>query len=57
MMSNGPILVISDTHFGFEDESAARFQHFMTHLTNSVQSGQLTIKKSREQSDDAAGRR
>jgi len=56
-MSNGPILVISDTHFGFEDESAVRFQHFMTHLTNSVQSGQLTIKKSREQSDDAAGRR
>ncbi len=53
-MSDGPILVISDTHFGFETESAARFQRFMTYLTNSVQSGRLIVKTSNEQSDEVA---
>ncbi len=53
-MSDGPILVISDTHFGFETESAARFQRFMMYLTNSVQSGRLIVKTSNEQSDEVA---
>ncbi|MGZ4910951.1 MAG: metallophosphoesterase [Halobacteriota archaeon] len=54
-MSDGPILVISDTHFGFEDESAERFARFMTYLTDSVQSGQLIIKKPSNQYGKAAG--
>ncbi len=53
-MCASPILVISDTHFGFETESAVRFQHFMTYLTNAVQSGRMIIKKSHEQSDELA---
>jgi UDP-2,3-diacylglucosamine pyrophosphatase LpxH len=48
MMSEGPVLVISDTHFGFEDETTQRFQRFMIYLTDSVQSGHMIIKKSRE---------
>jgi UDP-2,3-diacylglucosamine pyrophosphatase LpxH len=47
-MSDSPILVISDTHFGFEDESAVRFQRFMTHLTNWVRRGRMTINTSLE---------
>jgi UDP-2,3-diacylglucosamine pyrophosphatase LpxH len=50
-MSNSPILVISDTHFGFEDESAARFQRFMTYLTNWVRRGRMTINISLELKD------
>jgi predicted phosphodiesterase len=53
-MSDGPILVISDTHFGFETESAARFKRFLMYLTNSVQSGRLIVKTSNEQSDEVA---
>ncbi len=55
-MSDGPILVISDTHFGFEDESAQRFQRFMTYLTNSVQSERMIIKTPRELPGEIPGK-
>jgi UDP-2,3-diacylglucosamine pyrophosphatase LpxH len=50
-VSVSPILVISDTHLGFEDESAVRFQRFMTYLTNWVRRGRITINTSLELPD------
>jgi UDP-2,3-diacylglucosamine pyrophosphatase LpxH len=47
-MSDSPILVISDTHFGFEDDSTDRFQKFVLYLTSWVHSGQTTIEKTGE---------
>ncbi|MGZ4908366.1 MAG: metallophosphoesterase [Halobacteriota archaeon] len=51
-MSGCPVLVISDTHFGFEDESEVRFQHFMTYLTDAVHSGRMVIKSRQELSSE-----
>lgn len=44
-MSNGPVLVISDTHLGFEDASAKRFQGFMEYLTEWVRNKETTIEE------------
>jgi UDP-2,3-diacylglucosamine pyrophosphatase LpxH len=51
-MSDSPILVISDMHLGFEDESADRFQNFITRcLTSWVHRGQTTIERTGETLD------
>jgi len=50
-MSDSPIVVISDTHFGFQDESAVRFRRFMKYLTNWVRRGRMTINTSLELPD------
>jgi UDP-2,3-diacylglucosamine pyrophosphatase LpxH len=50
-MSDGPILVVSDTHFGFEDASAKRFQRFMRYLTDWVRTGRKTIENTNETLD------
>ncbi|MGZ4891374.1 MAG: metallophosphoesterase [Halobacteriota archaeon] len=50
-MCGGPILVVSDTHFGFEDESEERFLGFIKYLTRWVQDGTTTIKGTGEELD------
>jgi UDP-2,3-diacylglucosamine pyrophosphatase LpxH len=45
---SGPILIVSDTHFGFEDASAKRFQRFMRYLTDWVRTGRKTIENTKE---------
>ncbi|MGB9370780.1 MAG: metallophosphoesterase [Halobacteriota archaeon] len=44
-MNDGPVLVISDTHLGFEDGSAKRFQGFMDYLTEWVHNRETTIEE------------
>lgn len=44
-MSNGPVLVISDIHLGFEDESSKRFQDFTEYLTEWVRNRETTIEE------------
>lgn len=48
---SGPILVVSDTHFGFEDASARRFQRFLRYLTIWVRTGRKTIENTNETLD------
>ena len=50
-MCGGPILAVSDTHFGFEDESEARFLGFLEYLTRWVQDGTTSIEKTGEELD------
>jgi UDP-2,3-diacylglucosamine pyrophosphatase LpxH len=45
-MSDSPVLVISDTHLGFEDASAKRFQDFMDYLTEWVHNKAAPIEES-----------
>lgn len=47
-MDDGPAIVFSDIHFGFEEESAARFRNFMDYFTGWVHGGQQVIVSSRE---------
>ncbi len=35
-MSDAPVLVVSDTHLGFQSESSVRFQHFLEYLSRWV---------------------
>jgi UDP-2,3-diacylglucosamine pyrophosphatase LpxH len=51
-MSDSPVLVISDTHLGFEDESAKRFQNFMEFLTEWVRNGEATIEETDKKTGD-----
>jgi UDP-2,3-diacylglucosamine pyrophosphatase LpxH len=44
-MSDGPVLVVSDTHLGFQSASAERFRRFVQYLTKWVQDGETTIEK------------
>jgi UDP-2,3-diacylglucosamine pyrophosphatase LpxH len=53
VMSDGPVLVISDTHLGFQDESAKRFQNFTEFLTEWVRNGEATI----EETDKKTGKK
>jgi metallophosphoesterase superfamily enzyme len=50
-MSDTPILVISDTHFGFEDRSQDSFQHFMEYVTSWVHEGTKKIEETDETLD------
>ena len=50
-MSDTPILVISDTHFGFEHRSQDSFQHFMEYVTSWVQERTKKIEETDETLD------
>ncbi len=43
-MSDGPVLAVSDTHFGFQDESAGNFKRFVAYLTTWMRDGDTTIE-------------
>jgi len=43
-MSDGPVLAISDVHFGFKDDSAVRFKAFVEYLTDWVNYKETAIK-------------
>jgi len=47
-LDDGPVIVFSDIHFGFEEESATRFRNFMDYFTGWVHGAQQVIVSSRE---------